>query len=254
MTDAPLRPVDPFARLRALTSARIGLGRAGQGLPTAPMLDFQLAHARACDAVHAALDVERLRTRISLPSVTVHSAAQDRATYLQNPDLGRRLAEGTSLDRQDCDLAIVVADGLSATAVAAHAPAVIAALVARLADWSIGPVVIAEQARVAIGDPIGEAIGARAVLVLIGERPGLSSPDSLGAYLTWAPIVGRRDSERNCVSNIRDPGGLPPAQAADKIAWLLREARRLGLTGIALKDRHGADRLAGPDPTLTDIP
>jgi len=254
MTDAPLRPVDPFARLRALTSARIGLGRAGQGLPTAPMLDFQLAHARACDAVHAVLDVEQLRARIGSPCVTVHSAAQDRAAYLQNPDLGRRLADGTSLDRLDCDLAIVVGDGLSATAVAAHAPAVIAALVARLEGWSIGPVLIAEQARVAIGDPIGEAMGAHAVLVLIGERPGLSSSDSLGAYLTWAPIVGRRDNERNCVSNIRDPGGLPPAQAAAKIAWLLCEARRLGLTGTALKDRHGADRLGGPDPMLTDTP
>ena len=241
MAEPPASPANRFAALRLATSARVGLGRAGQGLPTAPMLDFQLAHARARDAVHAALDVGRLAAAIALPSIAVDSAAPDRATYLQNPGLGRRLGSAASLPRGDHDLALVLADGLSALAVQTHAPALVAALAARLSDWSIAPVVIARQGRVAIGDPIGEALGARMVVVLIGERPGLSAPDSLGAYITFAPRPGRQDSERNCVSNIRDPGGLSPDQAADKIAWLLAEARRLGFTGVDLKDRQAVE-------------
>ena len=204
------------------------------------MLAFQLAHARARDAVHAALDVDALSLALGRPSVVVDSAAPDRAAYLQNPDLGRRLNPSASgLPKGDYDLAIVLADGLSAVAVQANGSAVAAALSNRLADWRLAPMVIARQARVAIGDPIGEALGARIVLVLIGERPGLSAADSLGAYLTFDPKPGRRDSERNCVSNIRAPGGLSPDQAADKIAWLLREAKRLGFTGVDLKDRSG---------------
>jgi ethanolamine ammonia-lyase small subunit len=203
------------------------------------MLAFQLAHARACDAVHAALDVERLRAAIALPTVMVESAAPDRQTYLQRPELGRQLAPGASpLIAGDYDLAIVVADGLSATAVHAHAAAVVAALALRLGGWKLAPVVVALQGRVAIGDAIGASLGARSVVVLIGERPGLSASDSLGAYLTWDPKPGRRDSERNCVSNIRNPGGLAPELAADKIAWLLGEARRLRFSGVLLKDRH----------------
>ena len=237
---------DPFAALRQATAARVGLGRAGQGLPTAPMLAFQLAHARAQDAVHAPLDVDLVRAALDRPSIVVDSAAGDRAAYLQNPDLGRRLdAPASPLTTGDYDLAIVLADGLSATAVHAHGPALVAALAARLNGWSLASIVIARQARVAIGDPIGEALGARAVVVLIGERPGLSAADSLGAYLTWAPKTGRRDSERNCVSNIRAPGGLSPDQAADKIVWLLREARRLGFSGVDLKDRSGDGILDG---------
>lgn len=240
---------DVFARLRAMTEARIGLGRAGQGLPTAPMLAFQLAHARARDAVHAALDIDALRARIAHPSLALDSAASDRQAYLQNPDLGRQLKDGENgPEAWPCDLAIVIGDGLSATAVEANAPALVEALLARLADWNIGPVVFVRQARVAVGDPIGARMGARCVLMLLGERPGLSAADSLGAYITWAPAVGRRDSERNCVSNIRTPGGLGAQAAADKIAWLLREAKRLGLTGIALKDRSGPDRLPPPEP------
>ena len=236
----PPAGANPFEVLRRATPARVGLGRAGQGLPTAPMLAFQLAHARARDAVHATLDVEALRAALDSPALVVHSAAPDRIAYLSDPDLGRRVARATAtLPRGDHDLAIVIGDGLSATAVQAHAPPVVAALRARLVGWSIAPLVIARQARVAIGDPIGEALGARAVVVLIGERPGLSAADSLGAYITWAPCPGRQDSERNCVSNIREPGGLSPSQAADKIAWLLKEARRMGLTGVALKDREG---------------
>lgn len=231
---------DPFARLRGLTQARIGLGRAGQGLPTAAMLAFQLDHARARDAVHAALDVDGLAAALPTPALIVESAACDRATYLQNPDLGRILAEDApALPHGDHDLAIVIGDGLSATAVAAHAPTLIATLLPLLADWSIAPLVIARQARVALGDDVAARLGARAVVMLIGERPGLSAADSLGAYLTWRPVRGTPDSARNCISNIRLSGGLPPARAADKIAWLLREARRLGLTGVALKDRHG---------------
>ena len=241
----PLRPTDPAAVLRLATSARVGLGRAGQGLPTAPMLEFQLAHARARDAVHAALDTDRLAAAIALPTIVADSAAADRATYLQNPELGRRLGPAASLPRGDHDLALVLADGLSAKAVQTHAPALVAALVSGLKDWSIAPVVIVRQGRVAIGDPIGEALGARMVVVLIGERPGLSAPDSLGAYITFAPRTGRQDSERNCVSNIR-PDGLAPNLAAEKIAWLVREARRLGFSGVDLKDRQAVEKPKAP--------
>jgi ethanolamine ammonia-lyase small subunit len=243
MADAQV-PRDPFDALRVATPARVALGRAGQGLPTAPMLAFQLAQARARDAVHAALDGDALASQIEGPVLRVASAAVDRAAYLADPDLGRRLATATpALPRGDWDLAIVAADGLSATAVQAHAPAVIAGLRAQLTAWRIAPVVIAQQGRVAIGDPVGETLGARLVVVLIGERPGLSAADSLGAYITFAPRAGRRDSERNCVSNIRKPGGLAPDEAAETIAWLLNEARRLGFTGVDLKDR----RVAGAD-------
>ena len=238
------RPADPFAKLRARTPARIGLGRVGQALPTAPMLDFQLAHARARDAVHAALDVDQVRAAIAGPAIAVRSAAPDRAAYLQDPDLGRRLAEDAPPLRKGAyDVALVLADGLSATAVHAWGPRVAAAVCERLVGWTLAPVVVASQGRVAIGDPIGEDLGARAVVVLIGERPGLSANDSLSAYLTWNPRRGRRDGERNCVSNIRSPGGLSPEDAADRIVWLLGEARRLGFSGVALKDRGTARSL-----------
>jgi len=236
---------DPLSALRAATPARVALGRSGTGLPTAPLLAFQLAHARARDAVHAALPVEALRAAIALPSIFIRTAAPDRTAFLRNPDLGRRLAaDAPALAKGDFDLAVVVADGLSATAVEAHAPAVVAALAARLEGWTFTPVAVVTQGRVAIGDPIGEGLGARAVVVLIGERPGLSAADSLSAYITWAPRRGRRDAERNCVSNIRAGGGLDPVDAAARIAWLLTEARRLGFTGVGLKDRSGAPTLA----------
>lgn len=247
---------DPFAPLRRLTEARIGLGRAGQALPTAPMLDFQLAHARARDAVEAALDTAALSAELgdalgdAGAVIALSSAAPTRTAYLQNPGLGRRLADdAAALSPGDYDLAIVIGDGLSATAVQAHAAGLVAAVRAELADWSLAPIVLVHQARVAVGDDVGERLAARAVLMLIGERPGLSAADSLGAYLTWMPRRGRRDSERNCVSNIR-PAGLPPVAAAAKIAWLLREARRLGLTGVGLKDRHGIAALPSPAPLL----
>jgi ethanolamine ammonia-lyase small subunit len=171
----------------------------------------------------------------------VHSAAPDRATYLQRPDLGRRLADGSALDRSglpagECDLAVVVADGLSPRAVHDHAAGLVAALLERLSGWDVGPLVLAHQARVALGDPVGEALGARIVVVVIGERPGLSSADSLGVYLTHGPRPGRADSERNCLSNVRPPHGLGYAQAADTLVALLTASRELGASGVVLKD------------------
>jgi len=222
--------------LRRHTMARVALGRVGNAQPTAAHLAFQAAHAQARDAVwsEAAL----------IGDVTVRSQARDRREYLLRPDLGRKLAEGTVLPAAPGALVFVVADGLCATGVAAQAPAVIAA--ARpLLGLPIGPVVVALQARVALGDAIGEAMGAAAVAVLIGERPGLSAQDSLGLYLTWAPRIGRNDADRNCISNIR-PGGLSALEAAQKLAWLLAAAQGLGATGVALKDDMPATPLLSP--------
>lgn len=229
-------------RLRTLTQARIGLGRSGQALPTSAMLDFQLAAARARDAVHAALTVDGFSEAIGgRPVTAVRSRAGDRTTYLQRPDLGRLLdeADAARLPRTDSQVAFVVGDGLSANAVHAHAAPLLLALFDRLGDWTIAPIIVARHARVALGDEIGAALGVDLIVMLIGERPGLSAPDSLGCYLTWEPRRGRRDSERNCVSNIRPPGGLDYATAADRITWLMREARSRGLTGVALKDEAG---------------
>jgi ethanolamine ammonia-lyase small subunit len=230
---------DPWAVLRSATRARVALGRAGDALPTARELEFRAAHAAARDAVHQPLDVDRLRTALG-ELIEVHSAAPDRATYLQRPDLGRQLAQGTSLPRTDADLAVVIADGLSPRAVHEHAAGLVTALLERLPGWSVAPLVVAIQARVALGDAVGAALGARAVVVLIGERPGLSSADSLGVYLTWDPRPGRADSERNCVSNVRPPHGLSYAQAADTVAALLGAARELGASGVVLKDEGPA--------------
>lgn len=236
MADAPSR-VDSFARFRGFTPARIGLGRVGAGLPTAAMLAFQLAQARARDAVYAELDLDRLAADLGRPVIFAETEATARANYLQNPDLGRRLAGAPPLPAGPFDAAIVIADGLSAIAVNAHAPAVIAALLPGLTSWRLAPLIAVRHGRVAIGDDIAERLGAKLVLVLIGERPGLSAPDSLGAYLTWAPRRGTPDSARNCVSNIRTPDGLFPGQAAEKLLWLMQSARANRLTGTALKDR-----------------
>lgn len=236
------------ARLKAMTQARVALGRVGEALPTAPMLDFQLAHARARDAVHAELSAEGFAESIGRPVIEVRSQARDRTTYLQRPDLGRlvSLADAAKLApaAQPEDMAFMVGDGLSATAVHAHAASLLLALFERLKDWRIAPVVLARQARVALGDEVGERLRVPLAVVLIGERPGLSAPDSLGAYLTWSPRRGRLDSERNCVSNIRPPHGLGYADAAERIAWLMREARARKLTGVALKDE--SERLGLP--------
>ncbi len=253
---------DTWAALRVHTAARIALGRAGASLPTAEWLRFAQAHALARDAVHEPLDadalIEGLRTMAFEP-LRVESAAPDRATYLRRPDLGRRLSPRSAAllqGRPACDIAVVLADGLSARATQQHALPLLLALRPRLEaqGQAIGPVGVATQARVALGDEVGTLLNARAVLVLIGERPGLSSPDSLGAYLTWLPRSGRSDAERNCVSNIR-PEGLALEAAAFKIAWLLNAARTLGATGVALKDRSDEPLLAdnarmtiGPSP------
>lgn len=243
---------DPWSHLRALTPARIALGRAGASLPTRAHLDFQLAHARARDAVHDALDLEGIGESLrqgGFEWLAVRSAAVRRDRYLQRPDLGRRLDQASRelLPRRagsDPAAAFVLADGLSARAVHRHAVPLLTYLVPRLRadDWSMAPVVVAEQARVALGDEIGFLLGVRLVVVLIGERPGLSAPDSLGAYLTWQPRPGRTDADRNCVSNIR-PQGLAYEPAAAKLHYLMSEARRRRLSGVALKDEAESSRL-----------
>lgn len=230
--------------LRALTPARIGLTRSGDGVSTRHVLEAAEALALARDAVHGRLDVERLARELRGlglgEPVHVPSAAPDRATYLSRPDLGRRPAEPPPAREEPVDLAVVLADGLSAEAVQRHAVPLLEALLPELdAGTSVAPPVIATQARVALGDHIGAALRARLVLVLIGERPGLSSHDSLGAYLTWAPAPGVQDSARNCVSNIRPPHGLDHAAAARTLAGLLAGARRLEATGVRLKDTGG---------------
>jgi ethanolamine ammonia-lyase small subunit len=241
--DAETAPaVDPWAPFRPLTRARIGLGRAGDNLRTRDLLAFQLAHARARDAVSGAVDFDALaRDLAPTASVRVRSAAADRSLYLRRPDLGRRLdpACRTCLQKADDDVVFVIADGLSAAAVSAHAVATLKACMTLVKGLRVGPVVLVEEGRVAIGDEIGAAMGARMVVVLIGERPGLSSPDSLGAYVTFAPRVGRRDAERNCVSNIH-AAGLTPRAAAAKISWIIREGLRLQLTGVGLKEDAAA--------------
>lgn len=244
MTDPVVTP-NPWQLLRRHTPARIGLGRAGVSVPTAAQLEFQLAHAQARDAVLRPFDAAGVQVAIEshgLPTIVLHSAAADRATYLKRPDLGRRLSDA-SLQALDAlpqgdkpDLAVVVADGLSTLAIERHAAPFVGVLRQVIAPaWRWAPVAIVQQARVAIGDPIGHALGARLVVVLVGERPGLSSPDSMGLYVTWAPRPGRTDAERNCISNVR-PEGLPLQAAAARLAWLLNEARQRQLTGVALKD------------------
>ena len=232
---------DPWEALRAATRARVGLGRTGDGLTTAENLRLAAAHAQARDAVHAPLPTEQVLAALGeRAGPVVHSAVADRAEYLQRPDLGRRLASAEGLEPGTWDLAVVVADGLSPRAVADHAAGMIDALLPRLEGWSVAPVVVALQARVALGDEVAAALGARMVLVLVGERPGMSSPDSLGAYLTYDPRPGRVDSERNCVSNIRPPDGLSYPAAADVLAALMTESFRLGLSGVELKDTGAA--------------
>ena len=249
----PVTP-DPWQALRELTAARIAIGRAGASVPTVPHLEFQMAHARARDAVHRPLDVdlvERALEQIGLGVLRARSAARDRAEYLTRPDLGRLLddesrARLVARRTAGVDGVFVVADGLSAVAVERHAAPVVRAVVERLrsAGWTLAPLVVAEQGRVAIGDEVGEALGATVVAVLIGERPGLSAPDSLGIYLTYGPHRGRTDAERNCISNVR-PEGLAHAAAAHKLAWMMVEARRRGLSGIGLREEAPVDRALG---------
>src|ERR1700761_2354888 len=226
--------------LRSYTPARIALQSAGTSIATDPLLDLQLAHAQARDAVHAAMDVRMLcdeLRRYGLKSLALQSQASDRATYLRRPDLGRMLsADSTALLAPgEYDVAFVIADGLSALAVERHALQLLQTLLPFIAGWRLAPVCVVEQGRVAIGDAIGEALGAPMAVVLIGERPGLTSPDSLGVYITWDPRRGRRDSERNCISNIREEG-LGYAAAAGRLHYYMQEASRRHLSGLELKD------------------
>jgi ethanolamine ammonia-lyase small subunit len=256
----PPRPSRSIEDLRALTPARVGLGRAGASLPTDALLGFTLDHARARDAVHAAFDTARLAaglTSLGLNVVAVSSQVGSRADYLRRPDLGRLLDSGSRrvLAEQGCDLgqlAIVIGDGLSPAAVNVHAVELVRHLVPRLTEaglgLGLGLAIVASGARVALGDEIGALLGARMVVMLIGERPGLSAPDSLGAYLTFGPRIGLTDAERNCVSNIHG-AGLGYDDAAFKIAWLVREGLARQLTGVALKDESGS-----PPPRISANP
>jgi len=252
LTSAEHHSPDPWTQLKSFTRARIAIGRVGSSLPTKEVLDFGLSHAMARDAVHLALDIEALEADIKkhdFSTMRAKSMAPDRASYLLRPDWGRRLHEQSLSNLQNLhqtkpiDFLIVVGDGLSSLAVARHVAPLLAEMRELLpSDWHTGHVVIASQARVAIGDEIGQALQARMVAMLIGERPGLSSPDSLGIYLTYNPKLGLSDADRNCISNVR-PEGLHYAAAAKKLVWLAKEAMRLKVTGVALKDESDVQEI-----------
>lgn len=239
---------DLWAHLRQHTPARIALGRTGVSLPTRELLDFSLAHAQARDAIHLPLDTEALCTELQQQGwpapLLLHSQARDRHEYLLRPDLGRRL-NAESVERlgspgaEGPDLVLVLGDGLSALGIQQHGAALLGAI-RRALDPALrlGPLVVVRQARVAVADEVGERLGAAAVAMVVGERPGLSSPDSVGIYLTHAPRVGCSDAQRNCISNVR-PAGQDLDTAARRLAWLLGESRRVGLTGVGLKDHSG---------------
>lgn len=251
MTD-PEAP-DVWAPLRAMTQARIGLGRAGDSLPTRRVLEFQAAHAAARDAVHEPLDVDDLAEQLRAVGVgeplRVCSRASSRGEYLRRPDLGRSPADLSGLSKTKADIGIVLADGLSPRALTDHAAGMVEALVREFdGRYTIAPLVVATQARVALGDHIGQSLGVTTVLVLIGERPGLSVADSLGVYLTHRPAPGRTDADRNCVSNIHPPDGLDYPAAAAVTAALVAGARELGRSGVALKDTTRAAIDAAPSP------
>ena len=252
--------------LRDFTPARVSLPAAGHSIATSEVLNFQLAHAQARDAVHAVLHLasfaQRLHTELpildgaSIPLLQLQSNAPDRAAYLRQPNLGRTLHPDSVVQLQPAsssDLAIIIADGLSALAVERHAIPLLAHLLPQLLDagWTIAPIGLVQQGRVAIGDPIGFYLGASLSLVLLGERPGLSSPDSLGAYLTWHPRPDRRDADRNCLSNIRE-GGLSPEFAAGRLFWYLQAARARQITGTSLKE--GSIELEATPPSAEDAP
>ena len=251
---------NPWQQLRQLTPARIALGRAGTSLPTRAQLDFQFAHAQARDAVHLPFDHDGLREELhnlGHHTLLLHSAAADRHTYLQRPDLGRRLDEASAVQLDDHvkehggghDLAIVIADGLSSLAVSRHSLPFLERLFEQVAaeGWSLAPVTLVEQGRVAVADEVGERLGAKMTVILIGERPGLSSPDSLGLYFTWAPRVGLNDAYRNCISNVRLEG-LSYGMATFRLMYLMREACRRQLSGVDLKDDAQVPTLENQGP------
>lgn len=247
MTDksADIATPDPWQQLKKHTRARIALGRVGSSLPTKEVLDFGFSHAMARDAVHLALDVEALAEqieKIGISTIQVQSKAENRPTYLLRPDLGRQLSEKSAKHLRamqllkPINLLFVVGDGLSSLAIERHVLPLLAEIQQQMpSDWSLSPLVIASQARVAIADEIGEILDACMTAILIGERPGLSSPDSLGIYLTYQPKVGLSDANRNCISNVR-PEGLSYDAAAKKLLWLAKEAIRIKASGVALKD------------------
>jgi ethanolamine ammonia-lyase small subunit len=251
--------VNPWQKLRQFTEARIALGRAGTSLPTQPHLEFQFAHARARDAVHHQLEIEPLRAALTQRGhevIVLHSAAGDRQIYLQRPDQGRRLDAGSRRiveeraegHQDEYDVVFVIADGLSAFAIRENVVPLLDVVLPRLADegWRVAPLVVVEQGRVAVGDEVGELLGAQMVAIVIGERPGLSSPDSMGIYLTYQPRVGTTDAYRNCISNVRR-AGMSYELAAHKLVYLMNEARRRKVTGVSLKDEAEAlQRLAAP--------
>jgi ethanolamine ammonia-lyase small subunit len=262
MDKPPVDPENPLLELRRLTPARIALGRTGTSMPTSAQLDFQYAHAQARDAVHLPFDHAGLRSQLAeagRESVLLHSAATNRDSYLQRPDLGRKLSDESAQTLREyaqanpggVDLVIVVADGLSALAVHRHTLPFLARMQEQIEaeGWSVSPVVLVEQGRVAVADEIGELLGAKMVVILIGERPGLSSPDSLGLYFTYNPKVGLTDAYRNCISNVRLEG-LSYAMAAHRLLYLMREACRRQLSGVNLKDEAQVQTLesdAGAD-------
>lgn len=252
------RPSDPWASFRRFTQARIALGRSGDGLPTPHVLDFQLAHAQARDAVLSRMDVDALKAQLEAtdladhPIITVSSRAENRSAFLQRPDLGRQLSESdsdtlrTTHTGNPPDVIFVIGDGLSALAVESYAVQTFSAAMKLMPDLSVGPLVVAQQARVALGDEIAAELGAQSVVILIGERPGLSAADSLGAYLTYRPRIGSQNADRNCVSNIRE-GGLSPQDAAARINYLLRAAFEQGQSGYRLKDLSETEMLTPGD-------
>ncbi|MBC3334699.1 ethanolamine ammonia-lyase subunit EutC [Pseudomonas [fluorescens] ATCC 17400] len=260
-TDTP--PSDnPWLELRRLTPARIALGRTGTSIPTGAQLDFQFAHAQARDAVHLPFDHTGLSSQMAergRDSLLLHSAAPDRHSYLQRPDLGRRLSDESAQTLRDyalanpggVDLAVVVADGLSALAVHKHTVPFLTRMEEQThaEGWSLSPVILVEQGRVAVADEIGQLLGAKMVVILIGERPGLSSPDSLGLYFTYNPKVGLTDAYRNCISNVRLEG-LSYGMAAHRLLYLMREACRRQLSGVNLKDEAQVQTLETDDPDL----
>jgi ethanolamine ammonia-lyase small subunit len=237
---------DPWTPLQRFTAARIAVGRAGVSIPLSESLGFRLAHAHARDAVYSSLDTTALQEglhALGLPMLTLHSQATSRQHYLQRPDLGRMLNEASrttvlaAREKESYDIAFILADGLSAMAVNTHGPALLTLLLPTLlADgYTLAPLSFVAQGRVAICDEIGSLLGAKVVVILIGERPGLTSPDSLGIYSTYRPTVGLTDDSRNCISNVR-PAGLSYVAAAHKLRYLIQESLRLKLSGVALKD------------------
>ncbi|HVE03416.1 MAG TPA: ethanolamine ammonia-lyase subunit EutC [Rhizomicrobium sp.] len=230
---------DEWHELGAFTPARLALGRAGNGLPTKRVLEFQLAHARARDAVNAPFEARRIADALGTSAALILTTlARDRASYLLNPDAGRRLdaSSRAKLQRGRFDAVLVIADGLSSTAIHRHGVALARHILGANSDLNWGPVAVVSGGRVAVGDEIAQALGAELSVVLIGERPGLTAADSVGIYITFAPSPGvTTDAERNCISNVR-PGGLELQDAAHRLGWLLSEARRLRLTGVRLKE------------------